>query len=387
MHTNEAVGAMGLFSQQQSTREGGSVLIRISHAKPIGRMLDIESEESLHSRLSICVRDPTPCLRAIAQCTDCRARAWRAAVDVPIAAAGAQNPASPFAAGMPAASAARGASIRRAFKANEEAPWALDNKARTGPMERTMREDMSKVLVEEPRHGRSFARAIQGQRRQRWNQLDPDGEGGPVHIGMRYDRLACKHFGEHLGPLYRYLDKQVHRPWNKVYSELCAGLDRRSVVQNHLFEHIGDHVALRTALIDGEVHVHARFRTISLADARQALYVHPRTGILLPNRARDHAERRRKLQSAERRKADGADRRTDIHGLGPDRQWRRIDGLWYEVQLRPLQGDAPVFDIVLRRIVSRQNCALLLQAHGHHGLAAVAKRQLDGRTLARHGLR
>ena len=250
-----------------------------------------------------------------------------------------------------------------------------------------MREDMSKVLVEEPRRGRSFARAIQGQRRRRWNELDPDGEGGPVHIGMQHDRLACKTFGEHLGPLYRYLDRQVHRPWDKVYSELCAGLDRRSVVQNHLFEHIGDHVALRTALIDGEVHVHARFRTISLADARQALYVHPRTGILLPNRARDHAERRRKLQSAERRKADGADRHTDIHGLGPDRQWRRIDGLWYEVQLRPLQGDAPVFDIVLRRIVSRQNCALLLQAHGHHGLAAVAKRQLDGRTLARHGLR
>lgn len=250
-----------------------------------------------------------------------------------------------------------------------------------------MREDMSKVLVEEPRHGRSFARAIQGQRRQRWTELDPDGEGGRAHLGMRGDRLACKHFGEHLGPLYRYLDKQVHRPWNKVYSELCAGLDRRSVVQNHLFEHIGDHVALRTALIDGAVHVRDRFRTIPLADARQTLFVHPHTGILLPNRAREQAERQRKLRNAERRTAGDADRRTDIPGLDPDRQWRRIDGLWYEVQLRPLEGDAPVFDIVLKRIVSRRNSALLLQTHGRAGIAAVAKRQLDGRTLARHGLR
>ena len=75
MHTNEAVGAMSLFSQQQSTREGGSVLIRISHAKPIGQSLDIKSEESLHCRLSREIRDPTPCHSAIARCTDRRATA------------------------------------------------------------------------------------------------------------------------------------------------------------------------------------------------------------------------------------------------------------------------------------------------------------------------
>lgn len=250
-----------------------------------------------------------------------------------------------------------------------------------------MRDDMSKVLVDEPRSGRAFARSIQGQRRKRWNALDVDGEGGPLRIGMRRDGLACKSFGEHLGPLYRYLDAQVNRPWNKVYSELCAGLDRRNAVQNHLFEHIGDHVAVQTALIDGEVLVCDRFRTVSLADAWQALYVHPRTGILLPNRARQRAHRQRQLRHTAQRHAGEADRRTDIPGLGPDRQWRRIDGLWYEVQLARLQGEAPVFDMVLKRIVSRQSHALLLQAHGRSDHVAVAKRQLDSRTLARHGLR
>jgi len=49
------------------------------------------------------------------------------------------------------------------------------------------------------------------------------------------------------GPLYRYLRQQVNRSWAKVYGELCAQLDRRSVVQAHLFQHIEDKVAIETS--------------------------------------------------------------------------------------------------------------------------------------------
>lgn len=250
-----------------------------------------------------------------------------------------------------------------------------------------MREDMSKVLVEEPRHGRAQARAIQGCRRKRWNELDPDGEGGPVHIGMKRDGMAWKHFGEHLGPLYRYLRQQVDRPWSKVYGELCAGLDRRNVVQNHLFQHIGDRVALETVLVDGEVRVRSWRGTESLGDTRYEMYVHPRTGILLVNRARERTAQRRRLERAAKAREQSADRRTGIPGLGPDRQWHRIEGIWYAVQLRPLQGDVPVFDVVLKRAVSASNRTLLEQTYGRGDVAALSKRQLDSRTLARHGLR
>ena len=148
-----------------------------------------------------------------------------------------------------------------------------------------MREDMAKVLVEEPRRGRAHARCIQGSRRRRWNRVDADGEGAPAHIGMQRVGLACKNFGDHLGPLYRYLRRQVNRPWNKVYGELCSVLDRRNVVQNHLFQHIGDRVAIDTRWVDGEVHARNGRGMQPLAETRYEMYVHPRTGILLVNRA------------------------------------------------------------------------------------------------------
>lgn len=250
-----------------------------------------------------------------------------------------------------------------------------------------MREDMSKVLVEEPRRGQAQARAIQGCRRQQWNRLDPDGEGGPTRMGMRRDGLAWKHFGEHLGPLYRYLRQQVDRPWNKVYGELCAALDRRSVVQNHLFEHIGDRVALETVLVDGEVRVRSWRGEESLADVRHEMYVHPRTGILLLNRARQAAVRQRKLKQAAQVEESRSHRRAGLPGQATGRSWYRIDGIWYEVQLQPLADNVPVFDVVLKRRVDASNRVLLHQAHGRSDVAAIAKRQLDSRTLARHQLR
>ncbi|MBX3604340.1 MAG: hypothetical protein KF788_03670 [Piscinibacter sp.] len=97
-----------------------------------------------------------------------------------------------------------------------------------------MRDDMSKVLVESPRGGRAWARALAGRRRQRRNRLDRDGEGAPQRAGMRRDPEVCKHFGEHLAPLYRYLRQQVHRPWTKVYGELCAALDRYACSKQQL---------------------------------------------------------------------------------------------------------------------------------------------------------
>jgi hypothetical protein len=76
---------------------------------------------------------------------------------------------------------------------------------------------------------------------------------------------------------------------------------RRSVEQNHLFEHFGDRVALETVLVDGEVRV---------------------------------------------------------------RSWRGT-----------------------RSPVSALNRMLQKQTYGRGGVFAVSKRQLDGRTLAHHGLR
>ena len=42
-----------------------------------------------------------------------------------------------------------------------------------------------------------------------------------------------KSFYDKLSPATRWLESQVGRPWNKVYSELCAKFDRRSLAGMH----------------------------------------------------------------------------------------------------------------------------------------------------------
>lgn len=250
-----------------------------------------------------------------------------------------------------------------------------------------MRADMSKVWVEEPRSGRAFARAIAGSRRQARQRVDRDGESAPARLGMK-DGHRSKWFGEHLGPLYRWLRGQVDRPWDKVHGELCATLDRRSVVQAHLFEHIGDRVARETVWQDGQVWMRRWSRLVPLSDSRAELYVHPRTGILLVNRAREIARRERRQARVTQAQARAQECRIGAP-LPADVQWHRIDGLWYEVQLRPLDraGDgAPVFDVVFKRLVDVRDRALLHERYDRPFAYAHAKRQLDGRTLRRHGL-
>jgi len=252
-------------------------------------------------------------------------------------------------------------------------------------MEAAMRDDMDKVLVESPRSGRASAAAQVGQRRNIRNRLDRDGEGAPVRIAMRHD--GCKHFGEHLAPLYRYLQKQVNRPWAKVYGELCAGLDKRSVVQAHLFQHIGGKVEVNTAWKDDAVWVRGWRELEPLAQARCEMYVHPRTGILLVNRARIQARRQHRQERKAARIAPPADRRSGLAGMPDDVQWHRCDGIWYEVRLGTLVAGSKerVYDILLKKAVV-VNTAALLQRYGAGNRYAVSKRQLDAKTLRRHGL-
>lgn len=267
-----------------------------------------------------------------------------------------------------------------------------------------MRADMSKVLVEEPRHGRGQARAVTGARRQERHRIDPDGESAPSRFGMKQG--WNKTFGEHLGPLFKYLRQQVDRPWNKIYGELCQGLDRRNTVQNHLFQHLYDKVAVDTHWRHGEIWVHRAWGgLVPLAESRAELYVHPRTGILLVNRARLIAQRQRAMESTAEKAAARQDRRTDLPGMPPDEQWHRVDGIWYAVTLTALPAapnDVPVYDVLLKRNVAGHLRDLLHRRYGDnarppglhgrcHGRCsalryAIAKRQLDSRTLRQHGL-
>jgi len=112
-----------------------------------------------------------------------------------------------------------------------------------------VRSDMAKVIVERPRKKAWAWNKPKGYRR----RLCRYGEDGPPG---REGIKACwqgrtKELNEHLGPLRRYLDKQVGRPWDKVFSEICAHINRNSAVQDHVRDHVAEYVTTHVILVDG----------------------------------------------------------------------------------------------------------------------------------------
>jgi hypothetical protein len=91
-----------------------------------------------------------------------------------------------------------------------------------------MRSDMAKVIVERPRKKGRAWRKPKGFLREQQKLFE---EGLPFREGIkRCWQGHTKYLNEHLGPLRRYLDSQVGRPWNKVFSEICTHINRNSAV-------------------------------------------------------------------------------------------------------------------------------------------------------------
>ena len=198
-----------------------------------------------------------------------------------------------------------------------------------------------------------------------------------------------KWLNENLAPLKRYLEQQVDRPWDKVYSEIRATIDARNTVQQHILQHIDGFVAIDTDWVEapdsGKVVVRRRWSGthILLEDANVALFVHPRTGILLRNRRFVSRDRRAREQCEMKR----AQERVDVRDIDAHRQLRRIDAIWYEVTLGLLpaprvQGNEIVqdacWDTVRKEWVQRQR--------GATGTYAVSKRQLGAKELKKYAL-
>lgn len=242
-----------------------------------------------------------------------------------------------------------------------------------------MRDDMDKVIVERPRRG-GGQRPGGGAR---------DAEDEPLRQGMRRAHAQRKWLNENLAPLKRWLRQQAHRPWDKVHSELCAGIDRRNAVQDHIHTHIGDFVERETRLVDGVVCVQSwRRGWIPVRETRVPLFVHPATGILLPNRGLQGAARRRKQARAAE---DARSPFAQCVVIDATTQWHRVGDGWFEVRLAPLPADAGArcFDVLRRCAVSISNghqagpggTPSNFAMYGRSTVYAASKRQLGRREL------
>jgi hypothetical protein len=141
-----------------------------------------------------------------------------------------------------------------------------------------MRPDMHKVIIGRPRYSSRTAASPKLRK-------DRGAEAERRSIGLRRHVDLQHHYGkgqsDHLGPLVRYLWKQRGRPWNKVFSELCAGSNTGSILRRHLREHVEHLVMLE--LSRGR-HGEWIYRGKPIAsDPRfhvPPLYVDPRDGLL-----------------------------------------------------------------------------------------------------------
>jgi hypothetical protein len=189
-----------------------------------------------------------------------------------------------------------------------------------------MREDMSKVVIERPRWGH---RLPSGKTRLRIRCYDPDKEYDdlPKRVsGSRSKHMRAgeiKHFSDLLGPLRRFLRKNVGRPWDLVYSEMKERLDDRKVTGRHVFEHVDGEVETH-AFIDGDGELY----TWGYSGRRPVygFYVDPRTGLLCWSDNNPCRRGRGKSITA-------AEEITHVR-LSANTGYVKVNGIWYFIEYK-----------------------------------------------------
>lgn len=231
--------------------------------------------------------------------------------------------------------------------------------------ENPMRSDMSKVIVERPRLG-GGARYPRGACAddprlsiEDWRRREGIGRPWQSSSGGKW-------LNENLAPFRRYLRSNCGRPWNAVYSEVCRRINRNSAVQLHVWQHLMQDVCTNPYEISGEV---GRWRAFHW---RNSFYVDTRTGIL-----REATQSRTKRDR--RQSADPSDDRIDVD---PTHQIRRLDGIWYELELARLRPGSVVYDMGLRRLCTDSDEHELFRFYGR-AIYAARKRQLNSKEIRR----
>lgn len=243
-----------------------------------------------------------------------------------------------------------------------------------------MRKDMAKLIVERPRrdHGGGWAR------RGRSSAVTDD-DGEPVRavkaVRAPVGRVPkTKSLNENLAPLKRYLESNIDRPWDRVFSEISAHLKPTSTVQQHVRDHLDDFVAVKTRMVKGVVMTLSRWGgEHPIAQDWRPFYVHPRTGLLKRNTKRVTFVQARTAQRAAEgnaflKRARVIDAKTQLH---------LFDGVWWEVKLGKQNRDASEPDVVLRAKLSTLAPEKL---YARPGVRAIDKRVLNRTEKKKLGL-
>lgn len=204
-----------------------------------------------------------------------------------------------------------------------------------------MREDMDKIIVERPRAGsrsattkdsKSYSKRAHGK----YCELDDLPQKESMKCRYRGQR---KDLNENLNPLKRFLHKNVGRPWDKVYSEICSRISSNSPVQQHILQHVFDFVEGQAVLMDGKVMVlnpYGGWEEINDGGSRHELYVDSVTGILRKAKTTRYKQNRAKWKSWKQTNPDVMTCNNSPYDRKQPSQFRKVNGIWYYVELRPI---------------------------------------------------
>ena len=205
-----------------------------------------------------------------------------------------------------------------------------------------MRQDLNKVLCEHERYRSSETFAARRKAKKFTSNIGSEGENLFSRESMRlrygYER---KSFSENLSPLYGAVRKAVGTRWDKFYSELCSTFDKRSVINQHILQHLNDFISVKTFLQDGDVCVvDSYYGPRPIKTCRTEFFVDPRDGIIKKNKwytnykteARKAVRQRKAEESKTYRKLSD----TLVLAL--------VDGVWFEFELQPVPQGQTVYE-------------------------------------------
>jgi hypothetical protein len=103
------------------------------------------------------------------------------------------------------------------------------------------------------------------------------------HENMKFmHEGGTKFFNDNLEPLISFLNTHQGKNWNKLYSELCTKLDKRTLPGLHVFNHLWDFVYLNVKIENKKVYYmrSGKFEELTSSEKWSKFYVHPKTGQL-----------------------------------------------------------------------------------------------------------
>ncbi|MDO8416551.1 MAG: hypothetical protein Q7S87_10120 [Agitococcus sp.] len=188
----------------------------------------------------------------------------------------------------------------------------------------------------------------------------------------------------HTTPLSRFIEMQVGRSWNTVYSEICAIFDSRKQANAAAFNLLDWRVTTRGLFMhEGNVLEHSPYRA---PVSPLGLYVHPLTGLLCRNVYVSRMKRYKAVVAA--REVEKAESEKT---LSPTQKLIKDKGCWflvdYAVVLAPQYGMNAQPRICRDVLTGEEFTKVRPSRTGNIAMYARAKRQLSKKEMKKFGVR